>query len=118
MPYISSKNDRRQKLQEGDDAQSAGELNYQIFHFIKHNHNLSVDCIHRQVKEFVEKFLKLHYNYQGFNDITGCLIRCAKEIERRLKIDIECLFVDILNSYDNEINEYEDVKIKENSDVE
>jgi hypothetical protein len=56
-------------------------------------------------------------NYQKYNDLTGALIRCAVEIKRRLNIRATIL-LDILGSYEEEINKYEDKKIIENGDVE
>ena len=48
--------------------------------------------------------------------MTGCLVRCAKEVERRLGIRTK-LLLDIMASYDKEIADYEDKKIIENTDV-
>jgi len=48
--------------------------------------------------------------------MTGCLVRCAKEVERRLGIRANVL-LDILDSYDKEIADYENIKIKSNGDV-
>jgi hypothetical protein len=45
------------------------------------------------------------------------LVRCYKEVLRRLKRNIVDL-VDIMHSYDKQIAEYEDKKIIENGDVE
>ncbi len=120
MPYIKSKNGRREKLQKGNPAKNAGELNYQIFHFIKYNvRSLGLDhsYILIYVCSFVQKFLGEKPNYQKYNDVTGVLIRCSKEIKRRLNLDVEKLFKSILDSYDEEINNYEDLKIYENGDV-
>lgn len=113
MPYISSKNDRRKKLRNGDTAQNAGELNYQIFHYIKHAKKID----ERIIEDFVHLFLGSKPNYQKYNDMTGCLIRCKKEVERRLDFYPDFL-ITIMESYDEEIAIYEDLKIKENSDVE
>lgn len=49
--------------------------------------------------------------------MTGALVRCAKEIERRLDIESGWL-LNLMESYDNEIAKYEDKKILENGDVE
>lgn len=51
--------------------------------------------------------------------MTGCLIRCAKEIERRLNDKITSLvLLTVMDSYDNEIAKYEDLKCSQNGDVE
>ena len=113
MPYIKSDNDRRQKLRKGEPALTAGELNYQIFYHIKHygydKYGL-ITCIRR--------FLGKKPNYQRYNDMTGCLIRCYKEIKRRLKINLKKQFIKVMERYDDEIAKYEDEKITENGDVE
>jgi len=64
----------------------------------------------------VYQFLGTKPNYQCYNDMTGCLVRCAKEVERRLGIRANVL-LDILDSYDKEIADYENIKIKSNGDV-
>ncbi len=118
MPYISAKDDRREKLRNGEPAMLAGELNYQIFYYVKHNYDKIDELI---IKDFVDQFLEQGKNYQRYNDMTGALIRCGKEIERRLGDPIyyiQGILNDIIESYDDEINKYEDIKIKENSDVE
>ena len=117
MPYISAKDDRREKLRNGEPALLAGELNYQIFYYVKHN-NATFST--NEVRCFVEQFLGEKPNYQRYNDMTGALIRCAKEIDRRLnksEIILDTL-LDIMASYDEQIAKYEDLKIKENGDVE
>jgi len=116
MPYISSSNGRREKLQLGDIALTAGELNYQIFEYLKHSNVLQV-YKETVVRMFVNNFLGEKPNYQKYNDMTGCLIRCKKELERRLNINADFL-IDVMESYDEEINLYEDKKIIENGDVE
>lgn len=119
-PYIKSNDGRRDKLVLGAIPKNAGELNFTIFHFFKYNvKNLGVDYSHAKtyVYYFVEKYLGKERNYQKYNDITGVLIRCAREIERRLNLNVAELFMDILNSYDEEINDYENLKIKSNGDV-
>lgn len=50
--------------------------------------------------------------------MTGALIRCAKEIRRRLPLKGEMVLLNIMESYDEQIATYEDLKIKENGDVE
>jgi len=115
MPYISAKDDRREKLRNGEPALLAGELNYQLFYYFKH-HNATF-C-RSEVSGLVEQFLGAKPNYQKYNDMTGALIRCAKEIRRRLPLKSEIILLEIMDSYDDEIAKYEDLKIKENGDVE
>ena len=118
MPYISRDDDRREKLRNGELALIAGELNYQIFYFIKHNPLLlSTPDAYKQIKKYVDNFLGERPNYQRYNDMTGVLVRCAKEIKRRLGFNIFTLN-EILDKYDTEIANYEDTKIKSNGDVE
>lgn len=118
MPYISKNDDRREKLRNGEPALSAGELNYQIFYYVKHQSTYNTDSI----QKFVKQFLGNKPNYQRYNDMTGALIRCAKEIERRIPgakghFYPQDLYV-IMDSYDDEIAKYEDLKIISNGDVE
>ena len=114
MPYIKSNDGRREALQREEPALTAGELNYQIFYYVKHNYpRVFTD----KIEKFVRQFLGKKPNYQRYNDMTGCLIRCAKEIKRRLGIGGKKLF-EVMNSYDDEIAKYEDKKINENGDVE
>ena len=125
MPYISAKDDRREKLRKGEPALLAGELNYQIFYYIKHHYTeqlsvngcVGLEIIKETVREFVDNFLGEKPNYQRWNDMTGVLIRCGFEVKRRLNIDTEFL-LDIMKSYNARIDAYEDLKIQENSDVE
>jgi len=112
MPYIKSNNDRREQLRNGEPALTAGELNYQIFYHIKHNLVITLP----EVKKFITQFLGDKPNYQKYNDMTGCLIRCRKEIKRRLKRNTTLRL--LMDSYDDEIAKYENLKIKENGDVE
>jgi len=116
MPYISAKDDRREKLRNREPALTAGELNYQIFYYVKHH---IIDIIEEVyvIKGFVEQFLGDKPNYQRYNDMTGALLRCEREIYRRLERDATYL-IDIMNGYDDEIAKYEDTKIIENGDVE
>jgi len=117
MPYIKRDDGRREALQAGVPAQSAGELNYQIFYYIKHTQNKRSDNIRKlDVRRFVGNFLMPTPNYQKYNDMTGALIRCQKELKRRLKIDFD--LENIMESYDRVIDVYEDTKIVENGDVE
>ena len=107
---------RRKALRNGEPALTAGELNYQIFYYIKHNSSINLE---KSIIEcFIDQFLGNKSNYQKYNDMAGCLILCAKEIKRRLKIDVKDLFNDIIDSYDGEIASYEDTKIISNGDVE
>ena len=127
MPYISAKDDRREKLRNGEPALTAGELNYQIFYYVKHSHYGNWKSIkqyrdilanvNEHIKVFVNQFLGEKPNYQKYNDLTGCLVRCAKEIKRRLYYNADFLY-QLCDNYDNEIAKYEDTKIKQNGDVE
>jgi len=74
-------------------------------------------CKYGQIKAYVANFLGEKPNYQRYNDMTGCLIRCSRELKRRLGVDIKVL-ISIMNFYDDEIAKYEDKKIRENGDVE
>jgi hypothetical protein len=119
MPYIESKSDRREKLRNGESALTAGELNYQIFYYVKHQciEGLKSERVYFTVKSFVTQFLGEKPNYQKYNDMTGALIRCGIEIKRRLNLQATFL-VDIMISYDDEIAKYEETKIISNGDVE
>ncbi len=117
MPYISSEGNRREKLRNGEPALIAGELNYQIFYYIKNKDVIDRNVNYRNIKKFVDQFLGDKPNYQRYNDMTGALVRCKREIQRRLYRSA-FIVIDIMNSYDKEIAKYEDKKIKENSDVE
>lgn len=119
MPYISAKDNRREKLRNGETALIAGELNYQIFYYVKHN-RLRADFCRKTIERFVKQFLGEKPNYQKYNDMTGALIRCRKEIKRRLEKDVPLQFLleEIMESYDDEIAKYEDEKIISNGDVE
>lgn len=116
MPYIKSDDGRRKKLQNGDIALNAGELNYQIFYYYKYRCRIAAAIDKAIVSEFVDQFLGKKPNYQKYNDMTGCLVRCGMEVVRRLGRDA-CVLLEIMNSYDDEIAKYEDVKIIENGDV-
>jgi len=116
MPYIKSEDGRRKALQRGEPALTAGELNYQIFYYVKHNIIKNFKEINT-IRGFIQQFLGEKPNYQKYNDITGVLIRCEKEIERRLNQEVGYLWA-ILQTYDDEIAKYEDTKIIENGDVE
>lgn len=114
MPYINSKDGRREKLRNGDIALNAGELNYQIFWYFKYR---ITNVLEKEIiKGTVDKFLGDNPNYQKYNDMTGCLTRCAKEVKRRLGINADIL-IKIRDNYDREIDLYEDIKIIENGDV-
>ncbi len=117
MPYISKNDDRREKLRNGEPALIAGELNYQIFYYIKNKDVIDRNVNYRNIKKFVDQFLGEKPNYQRYNDMTGALVRCFIEIQRRLDIKAEVL-ADVMLSYDDEIAKYEDIKIKSNGDVE
>ena len=119
MPYINAKDGRRELLRKGDTAQSAGELNYQIFSYVKYAGD---DILLGQMKEQIEKYVKNFLgplgkrNYQRYNDFVGCLTCCGKEIKRRLGYNFQILDI-ILKDYELEINMYEDKKIEENGEV-
>ena len=118
MPYIKSGDGRREVLQRGEPALLAGELNYQIFYYVKHlpEYHHSID-VEGQIKQYVKQFLGEKPNYQRYNDMTGAVIRCYLEIKRRLNKEVDELLT-ILESYDDEIAKYEDLKCLENQDVE
>jgi hypothetical protein len=88
---------------------------------VKHN-RLRADFCRKTIERFVKQFLGEKPNYQKYNDMTGALIRCTREIKRRLNTGFENIFIEIilkrLDSYDDEIAKYEDFKISENGDVE
>ena len=125
MPYISSEGTRREQLRNGEPALTAGELNYQIFYYIKHNYidNLCVNggltdkIIKSRIEDYVNEFLGDKPNYQRYNDFVGALINCWIEIKRRLGIEADIL-LKIIDSYVDEIAKYEDEKIISNGDVE
>lgn len=119
MPYIKSDDDRRKKLQSGDIAKNAGELNYQIFFHVKHTplRTKFLKLTEKHIKKFIKQYLGNKPNYQKYNDVTGVCIRCYREIKRRIGINFKPLLLTILNSYDEEIANYEDKKIQENGDV-
>ena len=122
MPYIKANDGRREALRKGEPALNAGELNYQIFYYVKHNRKSlrryqEYWDNYKIIKKFVDNFLGKTPNYQKYNDMTGALIRCHKEALRRLQINADHL-LHIMRTYDDEIAKYEDIKIQENSDVE
>ena len=118
MPYIKSDDGRREALRNGEPALLPGELNYQIYYYVKHNGRTTLlTNQYKIIKKFVEQFLGNKPNYQRYNDMTGCLIRCEREIERRLNRNTPVLF-QIMDSYDDEIADYENMKIDSNGDVE
>jgi len=120
MPYIEFK-ERREQLRMGDIALNAAELNYQIFYYVKYQEkNHTSQDFTNKIKLCVDQFLGENPNYQKYNDMTGCLIRCYKELDRRLNIPYSILQIlkNIMESYDGEIARYEDLKIQQNGDVE
>lgn len=118
MPYIKKDYGRRDELQRGYPALNAGELNYQIFFQYKHfSPNSNLEDLKNIINSFVKNFLGDKSNYQRYNDMTGALIRCGFELKRRLNIEANIL-IDILLSYNEEIDKYENLKIAENGDVE
>jgi hypothetical protein len=117
MPYIPKDTDRRPALRNGFPAENAGELNYQIFYYLKHQKD-DRDVIEATVRKYIKQFLGDKPNYQKYNDMTGCLLRCAKELHRRHELFYKDFLVRIMESYDDEIAKYEDTKIESNGDVE
>ena len=120
MPYIKKGDGRREALQKGELALNAGELNYQIFYYVKQVNkiaDINSDWCWEDIKQFVDNFLGEKPNYQRYNDMTGALIRCEKEIERRLGIEDSTL-ERMMETYDEEIENYENTKIISNGDVE
>lgn len=119
MPYIKADDGRREALRNGEPALTAGELNYQIFYYVKHN-RLRADFCRKTIERFVKQFLGEKPNYQRYNDMTGALVRCEREIDRRL--DDNCMarvvIQLIMDSYDDEIVKYETLKCFQNGDVE
>ena len=117
MPYIKDKY-IREELRNGKSASNAGELNYQIFYFIKNSFlGTQIFVGEQKIKEYIDNFLGQEPNYQRYNDITGALIRCEKELERRFGF-CPINLTKIMESYDKEIGDYETKKCIENSDVE
>lgn len=114
MPYI--KDIDRTRIDRGELPVTAGELNYKIFEWIKYECSFSDPEQYRIIKKFVNDFLGQKPNYQKYNDMTGCLVRCYKELKRRYNIDARFL-LEIMEEYDEEIEIYEDEKILENGDV-
>jgi len=118
MPYIKADDGRREALRNGEPALTAGELNYQIFYYIKHAQELTEGICVSRIQTYVNAFLGDNPNYQRWNDMTGVLVRCYKEIERRLHFDLKTTFIQIMETYDDEIARYEDKKCQKNGDVE
>lgn len=116
MPYIKDENNRRQQLREGSCARNAGELNYQLASYYKECSNKNVEPDFDVVDMFVKRFVGDKPNYQKYNDLTGCLMCCFKEIKRRFEKEFGDLLI-ILESYDDEIASYENLKIEENGDI-
>jgi len=112
MPYIKNDTGRRDMLTKGCRALNAGELNFQIASYFRASRGLPDSNI---VSTFVARFVGDTPNYQKYNDLTGCLVCCHKEIKRRFGIDYLNL-LEILDAYDDQISTYEDLKMKENGD--
>jgi hypothetical protein len=126
MPYIKSNDGRREALQKGEVAQTAGELNYQLFYHIKHfypdgldgaEYFRHYDRLYKALYYFVKNFIGKAPNYQRYNDLVGALNCCQKEVRRRLGLKTEMLSI-LCDSFDDEIAKYENKKIDENGDVE
>lgn len=118
MPYIKDTNNRRKELRDGAIALTAGELNYQIFTYIKYGTLVNVEA-----KIWAFAFSYLHNgnesgnaNYQKYNDMAGVMVLCTKELKRRLNLETKSL-LNVLDKFDKEIFIYEDDKIIENGDV-
>lgn len=89
-----------------------------MFYYFKHTSTFAPKItIASDILKFTDQFLGENPNYQRFNDLTGALVRCGIEIKRRLGIEAVVL-CDILLSYNDRINIFEDLKINENGDVE
>lgn len=114
MPYIKKQD--RLEVCAGRLPQTPGELNFQIFNYVKAKTEQNLIPKRSDIVRFVDDYLGNKPNYQKFNDISGCLIRCHRELERRLGIKNKIL-LSILQSYDEQIAIYEDQKIEENGDV-
>jgi len=111
MPYIKIQD--REEINGGRFPITAGELNYKIFSYYK-------ACGDRYEKtrilKYVSEFLGETPNYQRYNDMVGCLTLCYKEIKRRTLTEVPFL-LEIIDMYDREIANYENIKIVENGDV-
>lgn len=126
MPYIKNY-EHRKELDNGRYALEAGELNYQIFSYIKKNsiwiaekdiralNNKTYNPL--KILNFVQGFLGNSPNYQKYNDMVGALLCCYNELKRRYCLKIEFL-KEIIELYNQEIAIYEDTKIIANGDVE
>ncbi|MHA1844457.1 MAG: DUF6899 family protein [Candidatus Helarchaeota archaeon] len=117
MPYINSQNDRRKKLREGDIARNAGELNFQMFAYIKECLVYKKKIDSNVIYQYAVNFIGENPNYQKYNDLTGAFVRCYKEIKRRLDYNVKEMFCETLDLFDKEIADYEDLKISSNGDV-
>ena len=82
---------------------------------------MSMD-VSQKVETCVQQFLGEKPNYQKYNDMTGALVRCGKELNRRIGTAfahyMQQFLLELMESYDDQIDIYEDLKIKENGDVE
>lgn len=114
MPYIKSED--RVRIRNGELPMTAGELNFKIFDYVKSCLECEYSPKESVIIKFVKEFIGNKPNYQRYNDMTGCLVRCQKEIQRRLGFEFKFL-INLMESYDKEIADYEDVKIAENGDV-
>lgn len=115
MPYIKDIDGRRYELRNGSPATNAGELNYQIFSYLKY---CSGKYSTIKIIRYVEEFLGCKPNYQRYNNMVGALTCCYKELIRReiRKVEYRVL-LDIIDGYEREIAIYENLKISENGDV-
>lgn len=123
MPYIKDENNRRQELKDGAVAETAGELNFQIFTYVKYqclDHKI-VDEL--KIIDYCKSFLGKNPNYQRYNDVVGCLYLCEKELKRRsrsshiFRPSYEYPVAELIDLFLSQIYNYEDEKIVTNGDV-
>jgi hypothetical protein len=118
MPYIK-KDGRREALRRGATIPAtAGELNYLMFYLVKHYYETyDVTEWTINIKLILQEFLGEHPTYQRYNDMTGAVIRCYRELKRRHSI-LAGFLIEAMDEFDDEIASYEDAKCFENGDVE
>jgi hypothetical protein len=119
MPYIKANDGRREALRTGKTIPiNAGELNYLMFYLVKHFFDAydNTEWV-INIKLILQEFLGETPNYQRYNDMTGAVVRCYRELKRRHNILADFL-IEAMDEFDEEIAKYEDKKIAENTDVE